>query len=117
MVRWEGIEFSRHQKIGPDRYRLHGHNLSFPRELRSGDEGLTSGVRKVLALAHALQDGGGGKGGGGKGGGGSGGCGTGGGKGASAKPGGGKGAKPLSCRPVVQLVRPRKRHSFQYGLL
>lgn len=32
------------------------------RDLRSGDEGLTSGVRKVLALAHALADGGGGEG-------------------------------------------------------
>jgi hypothetical protein len=37
VVRWEGIEFSRHEKIGPDRYRLHGHNLSFPRDLRSGE--------------------------------------------------------------------------------
>lgn len=37
VVRWEGIELSRHQKIGPERYRLHGHNLSFPRDLRSGE--------------------------------------------------------------------------------
>ncbi len=36
VVRWEGIEFSRHQKIAEDRYRLHGHNLSFPRDLDSG---------------------------------------------------------------------------------
>jgi hypothetical protein len=36
VVRWEGIEFSRHQKIGENRYRMHGHNLSFPRDLRSG---------------------------------------------------------------------------------
>lgn len=36
VVRWEGIEFSRHQKIGENRYRLHGHNLSFPRDLKSG---------------------------------------------------------------------------------
>ncbi len=37
VVRWEGIEFSRHQKIGDDRYRMHGHNLSFPRDLQSGE--------------------------------------------------------------------------------
>ena len=37
VVRWEGIEFSRHQKIGENRYRMHGHNLSFPRDLRSGE--------------------------------------------------------------------------------
>lgn len=36
VVRWEGIEFSRHQKIGDNRYRMHGHNLSFPRDLKSG---------------------------------------------------------------------------------
>jgi hypothetical protein len=36
VVRWEGIELSRHQRIGPDRFRMHGHNLSFPRDLRTG---------------------------------------------------------------------------------
>lgn len=36
VVRWEGIEFSRHQIIGENRYRMHGHNLSFPRDLKSG---------------------------------------------------------------------------------
>lgn len=36
VVRWEGIEFSRHQKIAENRYRMHGHNLSFPRDLKSG---------------------------------------------------------------------------------
>jgi hypothetical protein len=36
VVRWEGIEFSRHQTIGENRYRMHGHNLSFPRDLKSG---------------------------------------------------------------------------------
>ncbi len=36
VVRWEGIEFSRHQRIGENRYRIHGHNLSFPRDLDSG---------------------------------------------------------------------------------
>jgi hypothetical protein len=36
VVRWEGIEFSRHQRICENRYRLHGHNLSFPRDLNSG---------------------------------------------------------------------------------
>ncbi len=33
VVRWEGIELSRHRKIGENLYRLHGHNLSFPRDL------------------------------------------------------------------------------------
>ncbi len=37
VVRWEGIEFSRHQRIGDNRFRLHGHNLSFPRDLSSGE--------------------------------------------------------------------------------
>ncbi|MGA0844660.1 MAG: hypothetical protein ACO3RT_10980 [Arenicellales bacterium] len=37
VVRWEGIEFSRHQRIGESLYRLHGHNLSFPRDLHSGE--------------------------------------------------------------------------------
>lgn len=36
VVRWEGIELSHHKRIGPDRYRMHGHNLSFPRDLHSG---------------------------------------------------------------------------------
>jgi hypothetical protein len=37
VVRWEGIEFSRHERIGDTVYRLHGHNLSFPRDLHSGE--------------------------------------------------------------------------------
>lgn len=36
VVRWEGIELSRHVRIGEHRYRMHGHNLSFPRDLESG---------------------------------------------------------------------------------
>ncbi|WP_439534219.1 hypothetical protein [Polymorphobacter sp.] len=36
VVRWEGIELSRHRKIGDNRYRLHGHNLSFARDLDTG---------------------------------------------------------------------------------
>jgi hypothetical protein len=36
VVRWEGIEFSHHRHLGNDRYRMHGHNLSFPRDLHSG---------------------------------------------------------------------------------
>jgi hypothetical protein len=46
VVRWEGIELSRHERIGVDRYRLHGHNLSFPRDLRTG-EWVTSVVNPV----------------------------------------------------------------------
>lgn len=37
VVRWEGIEFSHHKRIGIGAYRVHGHNLSFPRSLDSGD--------------------------------------------------------------------------------
>jgi hypothetical protein len=37
VVRWEGIEFSRHERIGENRYRMHGHNLSFPRDLQTGE--------------------------------------------------------------------------------
>jgi hypothetical protein len=36
VVRWEGIEFSHHRKLGPGFYQVHGHNLSFPRDLQSG---------------------------------------------------------------------------------
>mgnify|MGYP000011393686 FL=1 len=36
VVRWEGIEFSRHQIMSENRYRMHGHNLSFPRDLKTG---------------------------------------------------------------------------------
>ena len=36
VVRWEGIELSRHRKIGERRYRVHGHNLSFARDLATG---------------------------------------------------------------------------------
>lgn len=36
VVRWEGIELSRHRRIGEQRYRVHGHNLSFARDLVSG---------------------------------------------------------------------------------
>lgn len=53
VVRWEGIEFSRHQKIGENRYRMHGHNLSFPRDLHSGefvDEVLNPVTKKRVAV-------------------------------------------------------------------
>jgi hypothetical protein len=36
VVRWEGIELSRHERIGDHRYRMHGHNLSFPRDMETG---------------------------------------------------------------------------------
>ena len=36
VVRWEGIELSAHRRIGDHRYRLHGHNLSFARDLATG---------------------------------------------------------------------------------
>ena len=37
VVRWEGIEISHHRLVGPDLYRLHGHNLSFPRDMETGE--------------------------------------------------------------------------------
>ena len=37
VVRWQGIEFSRHERIGENRFRLHGHNLSFARDLQRGE--------------------------------------------------------------------------------
>ncbi len=36
VVRWEGIELSHHRKLADGVYRIHGHNLSFPRELGTG---------------------------------------------------------------------------------
>lgn len=36
VVRWEGIEFSHHRKLADGVFRVHGHNLSFPRDLKSG---------------------------------------------------------------------------------
>jgi hypothetical protein len=36
VVRWEGIEFSHHRKLAEDTYRIHGHNLSFPRDINTG---------------------------------------------------------------------------------
>lgn len=37
VVRWEGIELSRHKRITQNHYRIHGHNLSFPRSLQGGN--------------------------------------------------------------------------------
>lgn len=36
VVRWEGMELSAHRRIGENRYRQHGHNLSFARDLATG---------------------------------------------------------------------------------
>lgn len=36
VVRWEGIEFSHHRRLADGVYRVHGHNLSFPRDLATG---------------------------------------------------------------------------------
>ncbi|MFT5073248.1 MAG: hypothetical protein ACI9GW_003247 [Halieaceae bacterium] len=36
VVRWEGIEFSHHRRLAKGIYRIHGHNLSFPRDLHTG---------------------------------------------------------------------------------
>ena len=37
VVRWEGIEFSHHRKLRDGHYRVHGHNLSFPRDIKGTD--------------------------------------------------------------------------------
>ena len=37
VVRSEGIELSRHNRVKENLLRLHGHNLSFPRDLASGE--------------------------------------------------------------------------------
>ena len=37
VVRWEGIELSRHVRLDEQRFRLHGHNLSYPRDLATGE--------------------------------------------------------------------------------
>lgn len=53
VVRWEGIEFSRHERIGEHQYRMHGHNLSFPRDLHSGafvDEVINPLTREVVTV-------------------------------------------------------------------
>ncbi len=36
LVRYEGIEFSHHKKIGENIYMAHGHNASYPRDLNTG---------------------------------------------------------------------------------
>ncbi len=46
VVRWEGIELSRHRRIGENRYRVHGHNLSFARDLATG--GFVDAVRNPI---------------------------------------------------------------------
>lgn len=53
VVRWEGIEFSHHQKMGPSVYRVGGHNLSFPRDLATGrwiDKVLNPVTGKTVAV-------------------------------------------------------------------
>jgi hypothetical protein len=37
LVRYEGIEFSHHKLVGENLFRVHGHNLSFPRSLDTGE--------------------------------------------------------------------------------
>ena len=36
LIRYEGIEFSYFRHLGNDNYRIHAHNLSFPRDLKTG---------------------------------------------------------------------------------
>jgi hypothetical protein len=36
LVRFEGIEFSRHKRVDTDLYMAHGHNASYPRDINTG---------------------------------------------------------------------------------
>ncbi len=36
VARFEGMEFTRHERVGEDTYLHHGHNLSYPRHLKTG---------------------------------------------------------------------------------
>ena len=36
IVRWEGIEFTHHERVGENEYLHHGHNLAFARDLDTG---------------------------------------------------------------------------------
>lgn len=46
VVRWEGIELSHHRKLRENVYRVHGHNLSFPRDMETGE--FVDGVKNPL---------------------------------------------------------------------
>lgn len=37
VARFEGMEFTRHERVGETAYLHHGHNLSYPRDLTSGE--------------------------------------------------------------------------------
>ena len=37
VVRYEGIEFSHHRKIGENLFEVHGHNTSYPRDVYTGE--------------------------------------------------------------------------------
>lgn len=37
VVRYEGMEFSYFRRIGPDTWRIHAHNVSFPRDIATGE--------------------------------------------------------------------------------
>jgi hypothetical protein len=37
LVRFEGIEFSHHKKVGENLYMAHGHNASYPRDINTGE--------------------------------------------------------------------------------
>jgi len=37
LLRFEGIEYSYYRRVAPMEYRIHAHNLSYPRDLRTGE--------------------------------------------------------------------------------
>ena len=53
VVRYEGIEFSHHRKIGENLFEVHGHNTSYPRDVYSG-EFIDELVNPVTGKTHGV---------------------------------------------------------------
>lgn len=53
VVRYEGIEFSHHKKIGENLFRVHGHNTSYPRDVYTG-EFIEELVNPVTGKTHGV---------------------------------------------------------------
>ncbi len=53
VVRYEGIEFSHHRKIGENLFEVHGHNTSYPRDVDTG-EFIEELVNPVTGKAHGV---------------------------------------------------------------
>ncbi|MEQ8736815.1 MAG: hypothetical protein RIC29_17970 [Rhodospirillaceae bacterium] len=53
VVRYEGIEFSHHRKIGENLFEVHGHNTSYPRDVYTG-EFIEELVNPVTGKTHGV---------------------------------------------------------------